>query len=45
MIISIFFLMGGLYLEQAGVSNTVTTAPLIAGVIMLITGTVFYKIL
>ncbi len=45
MIISVFFLIGGLYLEQAGISHTVTTASLIAGVILLIAGTVFYKIL
>lgn len=45
MIISIFFLIGGLYLDQAGISHTVTTVSLVLGVILLITGTVFYKIL
>ena len=45
MIVSVFFLIGGLYLKQAGLSDTVTTASLIAGVVLLITGTVFYKIL
>ena len=45
MIISIFFLIGGLYLDQTGISHTVTTVSLVLGVILLITGTVFYKIL
>ena len=45
MIVSIFFLIGGLYLDQAGISHTVTTVSLVLGVILLITGTVFYKIL
>ncbi len=45
MIVSIFFLMGGLYLDQTGISHTVTTICLIIGVVLLITGTVFYKIL
>ncbi len=45
MIISIFFLIGGLYLDQAGIAHTVTTVSLVLGVILLITGTVFYKIL
>lgn len=45
MIVSVFFLMGGLYLGQAGISKIVTCVCLIAGVVLLITGTVFYKIL
>lgn len=45
MILSIFPLIGGLYLPQAGVSSAVTVTLTILGVLLLGTGVVFYKIL
>ena len=45
MIISIFLLIGGLYLPQAGVSSVVTVTLTVLGVLLLGTGVVFYKIL
>ena len=45
MIISVFLLIGGLYLPQADVSPVVTTSCLISGVLLLGAGIVFYKIL
>ncbi|WP_026497945.1 hypothetical protein [Butyrivibrio sp. WCD2001] len=45
MIISVFLLIGGLYLPQTDISNIVTTSCLIAGVLLLAVGIVFYSIL
>ena len=45
MIISIFLLIAGLYLPQAGVSSAVTVTLTILGVLLLGTGVVFYKII
>ena len=45
MIVSVFLLMGGLYLPQAGISSAVTTLCLVIGLILLITGIIFYKII
>jgi len=44
-IISVYFLIGGLYLPQAGISPAITLTSLMGGIILLITGIVFYKIL
>ena len=44
-IISVYLLAGGLYLPQAGISSVITIMSLSAGIILLITGIVFYKIL
>jgi len=45
MLISVFLLMGGLYLPQAGISKVITTSCIISGLMFLIVGIVFYKIL
>ena len=44
-IISVYLIAGGLYLPQAGISPVITVISLSAGLILLITGIVFYKIL
>ncbi len=44
-IISVYFLIGGLYLPQAGISPVITLVSLAGGIILLVTGIVFYKIL
>jgi len=44
-IISVFLLIGGLYLPQAGISPAITVTSLVLGFVLLITGIVFYKIL
>lgn len=45
MIISMFPLIGGLYLGQAGVPDYVPRICLIAGIILMIIGVVFYRVL
>lgn len=45
MLISVFFLIGGLYLGNAGLPAYVTPCCLAAGVILMITGIVFYHVL
>ena len=45
MIISVFLIMGGLYLPQAGIENNITIPCLVFGIVLLIFGIVFYKIL
>ncbi|MCR5720692.1 MAG: hypothetical protein K6F84_09000 [Lachnospiraceae bacterium] len=45
MMVSVFLLIGGLYLPQAAVSKIVTNICLIAGLVLLIVGIVFYKVL
>ncbi len=45
MIISVFLLIGGLYLPQANVSRTVATICLVFGLLLLFAGIAFYKIL
>ena len=45
MIISVFLILGGMYLPNAGISGTITTISLIVGLILLILGVIFYKIL
>ena len=45
MIISIFPIMAGLYFPAAGVETYITSLLLIVGIILLVAGTVFYKIL
>jgi hypothetical protein len=44
-IISVFLLIGGLYLPQAGVVPHITITSLVIGIVLLIVGIVFYKIL
>ncbi len=44
-IINVYFLIGGLYLSQAGISPVITLVSLAGGIILLVTGIVFYKIL
>ncbi len=45
MIISVFLLMAGLYLPQAGISGTITIPCLVTGMVILLVGIIFYKIL
>lgn len=43
--ISIFLIMGGLFLKGSDIPVSISPVCLIAGIMMLIVGTVFYKIL
>jgi len=45
MLISVFFLIGGLYLGNAGLPAYVTPCCLAAGLILLVVGIVFYRVL
>ena len=45
MILSIFPIMAGLYFPHADVSSYITVTALVIGLIMLVVGIVFYKIL
>ncbi len=45
MIVSIFLLIGGLYLPQANISSMITSICLASGIALLIVGVVFYKII
>ncbi len=45
MLISVFFLIGGLYLGNAGLPAYVTPCCLGAGLILLVVGVVFYRVL
>jgi len=45
MILSVFFIAAGLYLPKAGIDSLITTICLVVGIVLLIIGTVFYKIL
>jgi hypothetical protein len=45
MILSVFLLIGGLYLPQANLSDTITIACTVSGLVLLLIGFVFYKIL
>ena len=45
MILSIFPIMAGLYFPHADVTSCITVTALVTGLIMLIAGIVFYKIL
>ena len=44
LIISIFFILGGIFIPSKGSSTVITTLSLLFGVILLIVGTVLYKI-
>ena len=44
-IISVFLLIGALYLPQSGVMPQITITSLVTGIILLFVGIVFYKIL
>lgn len=44
-IISVYLIAGGLYLPQAGINPVITVISLSAGLILLIAGIVFYKII
>ncbi len=43
--ISVFLIMGGLFLKGSDIPGILSPVCLIAGIMMLIVGTVFYKIL
>ena len=43
--ISVFLIMGGLFLKGSDIPFSISPVCLIAGIMMLIVGTVFYKIL
>jgi hypothetical protein len=45
MLISVFFLIGGLYLGNAGLPVYVTPCCLAAGLILLVVGIVFYRVM
>ena len=45
MLISVFFLIGGQYLGNSGLPAYVTSCCLAAGLILLVVGVVFYRIL
>lgn len=45
MILSVFLLIGGLYLPQANISDEITDTCTVSGVLMLLVGIIFYKIL
>ena len=45
MLISVFFLIGGLYLGNAGLPDYVAPSCLAAGLVLLIVGIVFYRII
>ena len=45
LIISIFFILGGIFIPSEGSSTVLTTLSLLFGVILLIVGTVLYKII
>ena len=44
LIISIFFILGGIFIPSEGSDTVLTTLSLLFGVILLIVGTVLYKI-
>lgn len=44
-LVSVFLLIGGLYLGRAPVASWIAPVCLAAGLLLLITGTVFYTIL
>ena len=45
MLVSVFLLIGGLYLDPAGVPTLAPRLCLIAGLALLVVGVVFYRIL
>lgn len=45
MLISVFLIIGGLYFPAAGVAAYITVSLLVTGIVMLVAGIVFYKIL
>lgn len=45
MLISVHLIIAGLYFPAAGVAKLITTFLLVTGIILLIAGIVFYKIL
>jgi hypothetical protein len=44
MLISVFFLIGGLYFGDTGLPAYVTSCCLAAGLILLVVGVVFYRV-
>jgi amino acid transporter len=44
MLVSIFFLIGGLYFENTGIPPRIVTGCLIAGIVLLAVGVIFYRI-
>ncbi len=45
MLIAVFFLIGGLYLGDAGLPAFAAPACLIAGIVLMAAGIVFYRVL
>ena len=45
MLVSVFFLIGGLYLDRSGLPAYVSTASLITGLVLLVIGVIFYRVL
>ncbi|MCR4669289.1 MAG: hypothetical protein K5774_08000 [Clostridia bacterium] len=45
MLVSVFFLIGGLYLKNAGLPSFVSPACLIIGLVLLLAGVVFYRVI
>lgn len=45
MLISVHLIIAGLYFPAAGVAKLITTVLLITGIVLLIAGIIFYKIL
>ena len=45
MLLSVFFLIGGLYLGQADLPGFVSTVSLIVGLVLLVIGVIFYRVL
>ena len=45
MLVSVFLLIGGLYLDRSGLPDYVPTVSLIAGLVLLVAGVVFYRVL
>jgi len=45
MVISVFFLIGGLYLGDAGLPEFVAPVCLVLGIVLIAAGTVFYRVI
>ena len=45
MLMSVFFLIGGLYLDRSGLPGFVSTVSLIVGLVLLVIGVIFYRVL
>ena len=45
MLLSVFLIIAGLYLPKAGIASGITIPCLVAGLVLLTFGTIFYKII